>query len=141
MNESVGHCLCGGVRFTGLGTCSPAEVCHCTVCRRHGAGPLMSVYFPEGVRFERDDTLKWYRSSNIAERGFCSECGTVLFWRMHGADKPSVSAHAVDAEITSIREHVFVDEKPDWYDFADDAPRITSQMMRERLEAYLAKKR
>ncbi len=139
--ESSGHCLCGAVRFTGLGAIGPAEVCHCGACRRHGAGPLMSVYFSEGVRLDASDALKWYASSKLAERGFCGACGSVLFWRMHGAEKPSVSAHAVDVRIESIAEHVFVDEKPEWYDFADSAPRITSATMRERLEAYLEKKR
>jgi hypothetical protein len=137
--ETPGRCLCGAVTFTGLGAVGPAEVCHCTICRRHGAGPLMSTTFAEGVRLDAADELRWYASSSIAERGFCGRCGTSLFWRMRGSASMSVSAHAFEGEPPSIREHVFVDEKPAWYDFADAAPRVTAAQMHERLEAWRKK--
>jgi hypothetical protein len=138
--ETPGRCLCGAITFTGLGAVAPAEVCHCTICRHHGAGPLMSTSFAGGIRLDTADELRWYASSAIAERGFCSRCGTILFWRMAGARTMSVSAHAIAAEPPGIREHVFVDQKPGWYDFADHAPRVTSAEMQERLRAWKAKR-
>ena len=98
----------------------------------------MSTRFADGVRMESSDELRWYASSTIAERGFCAQCGTVLFWRLVGGSGMSVSPHAVDTDFERIAEHVFVDEKPDWYDFADTAPRITSAEMHARLEAWKA---
>lgn len=133
---TAGRCLCGSVAFTGLGALGDAEVCHCSICRKHGAGPLMTVSFADGVRVDRDESLVWYATSRIAERGFCGRCGTILFWRLIGAAAMSVSAHVLDREPAAIREHVFWDDKPAWYDFADDAPKITRAQMRQRFEAW-----
>lgn len=122
--------------FTGLGALGPAEVCHCETCRRHTAGPLMSTWFADGVRLDEAAELRWYESSAIAARGFCGRCGTTLFWRLKGSANMSVSAHVVDDHPAAIREHVFIDEKPPWYDFADDAPRVTAAEMQARFEAW-----
>lgn len=99
----------------------------------------MSTNFAGGVRLDTADELRWYASSTIAERGFCGRCGTSLFWRMRGGASMSVSAHAFEGEPTGIREHVFADEKPAWYDFTDEAPRVTAAQMHERLEAWRKK--
>ncbi|GFE65720.1 hypothetical protein KIN_27940 [Litoreibacter roseus] len=76
-----GRCLCGDVTFD---IPSPArfDVCHCVDCRRwHGASPvgidLTDVTLTSGA-----SALKWYRSSPLAERGFCTTCGSSLFYRM-----------------------------------------------------------
>jgi len=96
----------------------------------------MSTSFADGIRIDRTGELRWYASSSIAERGFCGHCGTTLFWRLKTSSAMSVSPHVLEATPKGIREHVFCDEKPDWYEFADDAPRVTSAQMRERLEAW-----
>lgn len=136
MKETKGQCLCGSVTFTGVGPLGAVEVCHCRTCRQHTAGPLMSTSFADGIRVDREGDLRWYASSPIAERGFCGHCGTTLFWRLTTSSAMSVSPHVLDATPESIREHVFSDEKPDWYAFADDAPRVTSAQMLARLEAW-----
>lgn len=88
----------------------------------------MEVDMSTGVTIESDRTLKWYRSSDKGERGFCTECGSTLFWRSVGAgDAMSVSANALqDDHGLQLKSHIWVDFKPDWYDFADDADRMTS---------------
>ncbi len=124
---ATGRCLCGGVRFAMAET--PAiSVCHCETCRRWSGAPMMAVHPEGGVDLQADGTLVWYRSSDWAERGFCSACGTSLFYRL--AETPSyisVSAGALDdpGTIKAIGNHIFVDEKPAFYDFADAAPRLT----------------
>lgn len=81
-----------------------------------------------GVSFESDATLSWYRSSETGERGFCSACGSTLFWRRVGAGSAmAVSAHALEpGHGLALNQHIWIDDKPDWYDFADDAPRLTA---------------
>ena len=123
----TGQCLCGSVKFSGLPD-NGIGVCHCGQCRRWGAGPFMEVDMSTGVRFETDEGLSWYRSSEIGERGFCRRCGSSLFWRRVGAGAAmSVSAHALQTDHgLELTQHIWVDDKPDWYDFADDAPRKTA---------------
>jgi hypothetical protein len=124
-----GRCLCGGVRFeVEPVTYRGIQVCHCGQCRRWGAGPYMAVTAGGETRIVEGDTLAWYRSSTHGERGFCTRCGSVLFWRQPGAATGwEVSVNALDAEHDlDIEEHIWIEDKPGWYDFADDAPRRTA---------------
>lgn len=84
MTTAHAQCFCGDV---GLDAELPSQWvahCHCSMCRRaHGAAFVTWV----GMRDDRcriDDPhvrLRWYASSPGAERGFCSRCGTMLFFR------------------------------------------------------------
>ncbi|HET7410305.1 MAG TPA: GFA family protein [Paracoccaceae bacterium] len=134
-----GQCLCGSVRFRGepdRERCVTA--CHCGQCRRWGGGgPLIAVRFIGGLEFEADESLTWFRSSDEGERGFCSRCGSSLFWRMPGqGNDVSTSLGALDEDHgLEIDAHIFVEDKPDWYEFADDRPRCTAAEWAARKKA------
>lgn len=81
MSKLSGRCLCGAVTFE-IPAPERFDVCHCVDCRRwHGTSPvgidLTNVTMKSGA-----STLQWYRSSTLAERGFCRTCGSSLFYRM-----------------------------------------------------------
>lgn len=128
-NRRQGGCLCGKVRFEVTVNDPHYAVCHCSICRKWSGGPLMCVHAPgDDVSWIEKSGLKWYRSSDWAERGFCSDCGSSLFYRL--AQQPEamliVSIDSLDdADGISIGQHIFIDAKPDRYDFADNAPRLT----------------
>jgi hypothetical protein len=122
-----GQCLCGAVRFSGeIDRAGGVHVCHCRLCRRWSGGPFMGAGFSGAVAVEGDAPV-WFRSSGHGERGHCAVCGTVLFWRSPGvAGGWVVNVHALDpGHGLAITEHIWTDEKPDFYDFADAAPRLT----------------
>ena len=126
----TGQCLCGDVRFHGaLVEDRGVGACHCGQCRRWGGGgPFMAVRMQGGVTFDADGTLRWFASSEHGERGFCATCGSSLFWRSPGAGNDvaiNVSALPEDHG-KRIHEHIWVDDQPDWYAFADDTPRKTA---------------
>ena len=77
-----GGCECGAVRYAVTGPLRDVWNCHCGRCRRftghHMAGTAAK---PEDVRFEADATLRWYTPHPTAQYGFCSACGSSLFWR------------------------------------------------------------
>jgi hypothetical protein len=104
------------------------SVCHCGQCRRWNSGPLMSVDMEDGMTLIRDDGLDWYKSSDRGERGFCRHCGSSLFWREPGAAHGwGISAGALDdASGLTIARHIWVDDRPNFYDFSDTAPRLTA---------------
>src|SRR6266542_560640 len=84
MSTASGACFCRIVQFRVE---LPSKwVAHgdCTMCRRtHGAAFVTWVGMDE-TRCQVEDAeeqLHWYRSSPEAERGFCSRCGTNLFFR------------------------------------------------------------
>ena len=95
----------------------------------------MAVRMEGGVTFDAEEALVWFRSSDQGERGFCSRCGTSLFWRL--AEDPAamtvVSAEALDdAEDLTLERHIYIDAKPARYDFVGDQPRITeAELMAE----------
>ncbi|HUS53469.1 MAG TPA: GFA family protein [Thermohalobaculum sp.] len=128
MNRT-GQCLCGAVQFSGtpVGR-GQVSVCHCGQCRRWNSGPLMSLDMDGVVTLTKSDALVWYKSSDHGERGFCRHCGSGLFWREPGATLGwGVSVGALD-DVTGVQiaQHIWIDDKPDFYDFADDAPRKTA---------------
>lgn len=125
MTTMTGQCLCGAVQFRIRGTLSAPHACHCTQCRRQSGHFVVasSVLRPD---FELTEShgLKWYRSSERARRGFCAECGSVLFWD-DDSGEISINLGSLDGPTgTTVAAHIFVDEKGDYYRIGDGLPRF-----------------
>jgi hypothetical protein len=119
-----GGCLCGAVRFEALGPLRPIIACHCGQCRKQtGTYVAATACAASDLRILKDEGLAWYSSSAEAERGFCERCGSGLFWRSKGSDTISIFAGALDGPTgLSIEKHIYVADKPDWYDIHDGKP-------------------
>ena len=78
----VGGCQCGAVRYRVAGASISADVCHCRMCQRAVGGPYAAAFFVDAraVSWTAGPARSW-RSSNLAERGFCGDCGTPLYFR------------------------------------------------------------
>jgi len=77
------------------------------------------------LTIESESTLSWYQSSDRAERGFCTNCGSSLFYRPIDSDHVSVAMGALDRPTgTHLRRHIFVADKGDYYDIADGLPQL-----------------
>ncbi len=127
--EVIGSCLCGGVKFRGTPSDRGTGVCHCKMCRIQSSGPFFAVRMESGVTLTEDSNLKWYDASDIGERGFCRECGSTMFWRSKDAapGEWAVSAGTLpDDSVAPIFEHIWNDDKPPYYEFADTTPRKTA---------------
>ena len=69
------------------------------------------------------DRLTWYRSSEKVRRGFCSTCGSQLFFDPLHGDWIGIAMGAFDRPTdTKLAIHIFVAEKGDYYDIADGLP-------------------
>jgi len=119
-----GGCHCGGVRYRAKGVDPRVTECHCSQCRRQ-SGHRYATTGAKTADLEIDgaDKITWYRASPTAERGFCSLCGSTLFWRRNGGDRTSVLAASVD-EPNQLRlaEHIFVADKGGYYEIDDGLP-------------------
>lgn len=124
-NSSSGRCLCGSVQFTAEDVETHHHACHCTMCRRWAGGPFFGAR-AEKVDFQADKTLARYASSSWAERGFCNNCGTVLFYFLKPTSTYMMSVGSFDDQtpFRLVRE-IFVDRKPDGYSLVGDHPRLT----------------
>ncbi|MGE3150677.1 MAG: GFA family protein [Pseudorhodoplanes sp.] len=121
-----GGCLCGAVRFTAVPRHPHVDVCHCGMCRKWSAGPLFALDCGGTVKVENAAELGVYRSSEWAERCFCKVCGTSLFYRLVGKDFYAVSAEAIDDKSGFVfTTQIFIDEKPAYYDFANETKIMT----------------
>ncbi|MEM6913729.1 MAG: GFA family protein [Pseudomonadota bacterium] len=134
---ATGRCLCGAVSYEAYGNLNSVQPCHCTDCQRWSGGPFMGVE-PETITINGDVT--WYKSSEWAERGFCPQCGSTLFWRLQNGGHLTFAAGTLDdsSALAGIREHIFVDHQPRYYDFKDEAPRKTGTEVIAEAMANLA---
>ena len=120
MTHKTGSCLCGAVAYEVTGTLRPVIACHCTQCRKQ-TGTYMSATAATDQDWRLTDTrgLKWYRSSDAAMRGFCAECGSVLFWKGDGRGYTAIAAGSIDgATGLKLAGHIFCDDAGDYYEIA-----------------------
>ncbi len=120
MTELVrtGGCLCGGVHFEIQGSLRPVLACHCSQCRKtSGHFWAATEVYQDQIDIGDTGTLRWYRSSEFAERGFCNRCGASLFWRRLGREEfLSVGAGSIDMPTGLVAQaHIFVGDASDYY--------------------------
>lgn len=138
---SKGQCLCGSVKFTLQLLQSAVHVCHCGMCRKWGAGGPAITADCTNVAFDVDEGLAWYDSSEWAQRGFCQRCGSSLFYRMKDESVTYMNVSVAVLERSDdivIQDHIYVDHKPPYYDFADNCPRLTEKETLEKFEKELS---
>lgn len=123
-----GRCLCGAVGFSAALKDAGMGVCHCGQCRRWTSGVFMYLsILPESLELTGARSLGVFRSSEIAERGFCATCGTSIFWRLHDGSQIDVSAQALDEPSRfPFKTEVFFDDKPSNYAFANETRKLTN---------------
>lgn len=116
-----GSCLCGAVRFEADPPLRDVLVCHCTQCRKTSGHVWAATSVPHSqFRLTQDAGLRWFKSSEIATRGFCTTCGSSLFWQPSGEDRISIAAGALDgATGLKIAEHWCLEDKGDYYPAPD----------------------
>lgn len=121
-----GSCLCGAVSFVVEGTLAPPDACHCTQCRKQSGHVWASTDVPRAaVTINGADRLTWYQSSPKVRRGFCANCGSVLFWDPPGRDTIAIAMGAFDAPTgTHLHVHIYTGSKGDYYDISDDVPQF-----------------
>ncbi|WP_020415376.1 GFA family protein [Microbulbifer sp. VTAC004] len=123
---SVGGCLCGAVRYEVKGPLRNVVNCHCNMCQKlHGNFGPHTKARKVNIKITKDDGLAWYKTSDIARRGFCRECGSGLFWEPYELDATGIIAGSLDGP-TGLKTmgHIFVSEKSDFYDIEDKHPQF-----------------
>ena len=122
----TGRCLCGAVAVSGTAKEPKVSACHCDMCRRWSSGPFFEVTCKDVV-FEGGDNISLIRSSEWAERAFCSKCGSNLYYHIIDSDEFQIAAGLVD-DPSNLRLslQVFSDAKPPYYTLADRTKTMTA---------------
>lgn len=119
-----GSCLCGAISFVVKGPVKAPDACHCVQCRKHSGHYFASTDAPKDcVEISGEQQLSWYQSSAKVRRGFCSVCGSSLFFDPPARDWIGIAMGAFDPPTgTRLAIHIFVGEKGDYYEIADGLP-------------------
>ena len=121
-----GSCECQGVVFELIGELRDVVFCHCSQCRKTSGHYWAATQVSKGnLNLIKATSLSWYDSSDKARRGFCSVCGSSIFYERKGIDKISVSAGSLEIPTSLDRmRHIYVASKGDYYDISDELPQF-----------------
>lgn len=121
-----GHCLCGAVNFTVDGELRPVIYCHCEQCRRtSGHYVAATACRPEQLTIDGEENIQWFRGSATAQRGFCRNCGSNLFWQPEHGKHWSIWAGSLDRPTgLQASQHIYVHMKSDYYEIDDGLPQF-----------------
>ncbi len=128
MSELNGKCMCGAVSVTATPAKPELGACHCGMCRAWSSAAFVGFVVQPG--YASLGPVKTYRSSDWAERTFCSECGTSLWYRVtapgdhHGETHMSAGLFE-NAGGAALTHEVFIDRKPEGYAFAGKTHQMT----------------
>jgi hypothetical protein len=135
MKNMAGHCLCNSVRFTADEVETHHHACHCGTCRRWAGAPVFGAT-ASGVVFEGEEHITRYASSEWAERGFCRQCGSHLFYYLKPASLYMLCVGAfTDPSAFTLASEIYVDKKPDGYAFAGSHPMLTEADVLAKFQA------
>jgi hypothetical protein len=133
-----GGCLCGAVRFQAGLSSRSFGACHCQMCRRWTGSALLAISVPSAqIVWQGAEHIARFQSSDWAERANCRICGSALFYRVTG-DGPGAGDTELpigsfdNADGLTFDSEIYVDLKPDCYDFAGSRPRLNEQQTLER---------
>lgn len=117
LKSTTGSCLCGGVTYQIMGDLRPVVACHCKQCRKTSGHYVASTQCKADQITIKESTLRWYQSSDTAERGFCQRCGGNLFWRRFGNAHISIWAGSIDDPTgLTMNSQLHAQSKGDYYD-------------------------
>ena len=121
-----GSCVCGAIKFQVNQSLEAGEICHCLQCRKWTGHFFASVDIArKNLTIEDESFLNWYQSSSKARRGFCTKCGSSIFFDPLDKQKHnwiSIALGSFDSKTDiQIEKHIFVAEKGDYYQILDSA--------------------
>ncbi len=120
----TGSCVCGLIRYQAKAV-RPLWFCHCRQCRNI-TGNFMAAAQVGLSDIDITGEPKWYYVSDKSRHGFCSECGSQMFWRNDDNAFLSITGGSLDdARGLAVKGHIFTDEKGEYYTIPDTEPQFS----------------
>lgn len=121
----TGRCLCGAISYSLSAEPKWTALCHCESCRRACSAPIVAWmgFSPDQVTWQGERSF--YKSSDIANRGFCAKCGTQMsFESTRWPGEIHLYAISLDQpETYEPQLHCHTGEHLDWLNVQDNLPR------------------
>ena len=124
--NAKGKCLCGGIKFTTKGFHREVSNCHCIQCMKtHGNFAAYTRVNDDCLNFQNKKTLKWFKSSKKAKRGFCFKCGASIFFKINKSKSTSISAGMFDKSLkVKSNKNIFVKKRFKYYKLDQSIPKF-----------------
>ena len=125
-SSKIAKCLCEGVKIKVKGKLRHVINCHCSQCMKtHGNYAAYTACLEDNITFINKKTLKWFKSSNIAKRGFCSVCGASIFYKLQKSRNISIAAGMFhNPTKLKTRSNIFTKGKLDYYKLDSRMPKF-----------------
>lgn len=126
MEQLTGGCNCGRVRYAINGKPNKVAFCHCNSCRKATGATVTVAVMGLKTQFTfmgAHPTL--YQSSNHAQRGFCSTCGTPICWQgvWHKEEQMFVYAGTLDDVNLAVPDRqAFTSNQISWLRVNEEIP-------------------
>ncbi|MCC3861218.1 GFA family protein [Pseudemcibacter aquimaris] len=136
MSKKDGSCLCGKVTFTTTASKEHFGACHCAMCRKWSGAPFMEIECGSDIEFSGTEYVSIFKSSEWAERAFCKNCGSHLYYKLLPTGSHYVSLGLFDGDISpEFSTQVFIDKKPDYYNFKEETATMTEAEILEMMNS------
>jgi len=121
----LASCLCGGIKVKIKGKLRYVSNCHCFQCMKtHGNFAAYTSCEEKNLSFRNKNTLKWFKSSKIAKRGFCIRCGASVFFKRLNTNRISIAAGMFSTPTKLKTQHnIFTKDKMDFYKLDKKLPK------------------
>ena len=129
MTKLTGGCQCGRVRYAISVVPDDVSVCHCRMCQKAVGGPFaaLAVVHPHQLSWTRGKAAS-FRSSSIATRLFCADCGTPLAYVNDGSGAIELTTGSFDEPQRLVPARVTGSEgRLPWLDRLTSLPAQTTQ--------------
>ena len=119
--------LCGGIQLKTNGYHRNIQNCHCIQCMKtHGHYAAYTNVEEQNIKFIKKRTLKWFRSSKKAKRGFCTRCGASMFFKWLGSEDISIAAGMFNNQTKlKTKMNIFIKGKLDYYKLDNKLPKFS----------------
>ncbi len=121
-----GECMCGAVTVTAPTSAPDLSVCHCQMCRRQNSFAFVSLNVDQDS-IVMDGPVAVFKSSDWAQRAFCSACGSTLWYGLQHDGQRNLSAGLFPKVSDHIVREYFVDQCLLGAGFAGDHEKLTRQ--------------
>lgn len=121
----TGRCLCGKVTFEA-DTGARFNICYCKMCQRWSAGAFMGVPTTGFRVTDGAEALTIAKTSDWANRAFCTDCGSNIYYHARDAGAPTVTLGSLDdtSGLAATRQY-FIDAKPEGFTIAEETTMMT----------------
>lgn len=109
--------MCGAVHFRAVDMSDEFSTCFCTACQRWTGSSFQGASVKsENLTVNGQENVGVVKSSGFAERAFCKNCGSSLWFRLTAGKYIGNTSVALgmldDASGMTLTREYFVDKKP-----------------------------